>query len=166
MEKVQHWKVARRVAEKIWAMNKYEIMARGYDYYKEVSYTFRSLDSFTRIEALYVQMNSFLDLPYKKGAVLTTLEHVWGYFKRIATIDEKNHFFQAFEKCKLIEEPTFFQFPHEVEQCKDILRSLLKKYPNRYLQFSRFLYPEQKWNEVTLKKREFLWKDGAIFIRI
>ncbi|MFV8826334.1 DUF1722 domain-containing protein [Alkalihalobacterium sp. APHAB7] len=164
MENVVQLKVARRVAERIWAINKYEIMAKGYDQYKEVSKSFHSLDSFTRMEAIYFQINEILCLPYKKGAVITTLEHIWGYFKKIATAEEKEAFFQALESCKLLDCLSFDNFPREFSQCRSVLLSLLDKYPNSYLQMSRFLHSDRPWNEVIVRSRNFVWKDGVVYI--
>ncbi|MEB1807177.1 MAG: YbgA family protein [Bacillaceae bacterium] len=164
MENVKHLKVARRVAERIWAVNKYEIMAKGYDQYKEISNSFRLLDSFTKIEAVYFQINEILNLPYKKGAVITTLEHIWGYFKKKATSEEKEAFFQALEKCKLLDCVSFDNFPPEVIQCRNVLGRLLDQYPDSYLQVSRFLHPERSWDEITVRNRRFVWKNGIVFI--
>ena len=164
MESVKHLKVARRVAEQIWAVNKYEIMAKGYEQYKEVSKSFRSLDSFTGIEAIYFQINEILNLPYKKGALITTLEHIWGYFKKKASAEEKEAFFKALEKCKLLDCQTFDELPPEVIHCRNVLASLLDQYPNSYIQVSRFIQPARPWDELTVRNRRFVWKNGTVFI--
>ena len=59
------------------------------------------------------------------------MHHVWGYFKKYATKEEKDNFFEMIE-----------EYHNNIYKKEDLIKEvkyLLKKYPNKYLEESTFI---------------------------
>ena len=72
-----------------------------------------------------------LALPENRGQVSNAFQHIWGYFKKQATAEEKADFMLLLEK-----------YQHGQAQQEDLIKgiqTLLERYPNRYLQDSTLL---------------------------
>jgi uncharacterized protein YbgA (DUF1722 family) len=67
---------------------------------------------------------------------VNTLEHVWGYFKKSADEDDKQHFFSLLDELRSAEDDTFDEITNEMKQ---FLQNLLQKYPSNYLSRSTFI---------------------------
>ncbi|MCD8503440.1 MAG: YbgA family protein [Bacillaceae bacterium] len=139
--------------EKLWAKNKYEIMGKGYNQYKRIKSSFSSVCSTLDYYLIFFDISSARTLPFSKKAIINTLEHIWGYFKKVATETEKHHFFTLLSSVKNLTEDHFCAFPKEVMECLSYVRELLGKYPNNYLMDSTILFPNLRWNEVVVKKQ-------------
>ena len=72
-----------------------------------------------------------VSLPEDKGQVTNALHHVWGYFKKYATKEEKNHFFEMIEE--------YHNNKYKKEDLIKEIKHLIKKYPNKYLEESTFI---------------------------
>ncbi len=144
-------KRSRTLTEKLWARNKYTVMAKGYEHYKRVSVALKNADSTEELFAVYKQIEETLNLPYTKKGMRTTLQHMWGYFKKEATSEEKDVFFVKLEYLMSCSPPLTDQ---EVEPIRDHLMTLLGKYPSQYLLNSTLIQPHLLWNEVDYKKQK------------
>lgn len=81
--------------ELLWASEKYTVMAKGYNFYKDIQGIMREAQSaadYTEIEKRIVRLKQ---KPFDKKALIITLEHVWGYFKKTADESDKQHFFRC-----------------------------------------------------------------------
>ena len=72
-----------------------------------------------------------VSLPEDKGQVTNALHHVWGYFKKYATKEEKANFFEMIEE--------YHNNKYKKEDLIKEVKHLLKKYPNKYLEESTFI---------------------------
>lgn len=138
--------------EMIWAKNKYDIMARGYEKYSAIKQMFKQSNSISNYSTIYNEIKMMRDLPYKTNAIVNTLEHIWGYFKKRATHEEKQQFFLYLEKIQKLPTQSFIQLPTEVAQLIIFAAYLAEKYAESYLQNTTILFPKLVWNEVTRKK--------------
>lgn len=146
--------------EKLWAKNKYEVMARGYAYYSQIKSSFHHATLVTDYLAIYQTIDSVRKLPFSKRAMVNTLEHLWGYFKKIASPSEKEQFFYLLDRVKQFESEHFTKLPLEIEKCVNYIKQLLLTYPNQYLLNSTLLFDDLCWNEITLKRKNILINDS------
>lgn len=84
-----------RVGTEFWAHHKYSIMARGYQYYKEIQRFVKN-----RLAILIVEENELIEkvqndikAEVSVKALDNVILHLWGYFKNKATEKEKETFF-------------------------------------------------------------------------
>ena len=92
----------------LWAKNKYLVLSHSSNIYKEIrEYLKQDQVEVSHVEDLIQQA---LALPENRGQVSNAFQHIWGYFKKQATPEEKADFML-----------------------------LLERYPNRYLQDSTLL---------------------------
>ena len=59
------------------------------------------------------------------------MHHVWGYFKKYATKEEKDNFFEMIEE--------YHNNKYKKEALIKEVKYLLSKYPNKYLEESTFI---------------------------
>lgn len=88
----------RKHVEKEWAKYKYCIMERSYKFYKEVSKGMAA-DNFSYTQFINV-INQFMDIETEKTQIINTIYHVWGYFKKLASEEEKNQIFTLIDNYK------------------------------------------------------------------
>jgi uncharacterized protein YbgA (DUF1722 family) len=138
--------------EKLWARNKYDIMAKGYDNYSCIKTMFKNADNNDDYYTIYEKLVLMRKLPYTKKAIINTLEHTWGYFKKKASLEEKQLFFQLLEDLNKSSLESFISMPSQVEKVMTLIVLLAEKYEETYLLNSNFLFPQLLWNEVQLKK--------------
>ena len=72
-----------------------------------------------------------ISLPEDKGQVTNALHHAWGYFKKSATKEEKDNFFEMIED--------YHTNNTTKEDLIEEVKKLLEKYPNMYLEESTFI---------------------------
>ena len=126
----------KKEAELQWASEKYTIMAKGYAFYKDIQGKMRDAEAdedYREIQQLIVKYKSE---PYQVKAVVNTLEHVWGYFKKSAVEEDKKHFFSLLNQLSDSKTETMDEIPYEMML---FLQYLLEKYPSDYLKQSTFL---------------------------
>lgn len=113
--------------QKSWAYNKYWVMAHSQQIYNQMRNLAKnnqwSIEKQQIYEALLLQAQETIPT---KGSLINTYQHIWGYFKKSATIQEKDFFLQ------LLLSETFDQ-----KQIERFLNQMLEKYPNDYLIESR-----------------------------
>lgn len=113
----------------LWAKNKYLVLSRSGNIYKEIrEYLKQDQVEVSHVEDLIQQA---VALPENRGQVSNAFQHIWGYFKKQATAEEKAGFMLLLEK---------YQYGQASQE--DLIKGiqiLLERYPNRYLQDSTLL---------------------------
>lgn len=111
-------KSERKRIEEEWAKYKYCIMERSYKFYKEIS---RSLsDNTISYEQFIGQIDQFMKVKTDKNQILNTIYHVWGYFKKIASEEEKNQAFILINRYR------------NNQCCEREIKNLLQQYALKY----------------------------------
>ena len=116
-------------SQKLWAKNKYLVLSHSSKIYLEIrTYLKKEEVSQNKVSELIKQAVS---LPEDKGQVTNALHHVWGYFRKFATKEEKDNFFEMIEE--------YHNNKYKKEDLVKEVKHLLKKYPNKYLEESAFI---------------------------
>lgn len=126
--------------QKEWAQLKYLIMSRSQEDYLEIRKLFRdnTWDEAKELEFQKYLQHALATNP-TKGSLLNAYQHVWGYFKKIATEAEKERY------CQLLEE-----FSVEKDVFLPFLQFLAQKYEVTYLLESKLLFDDS----TNIKERE------------
>ena len=115
--------------QKLWAKNKYLVLSHSSKIYLEIrKYLKQEEVTLSKVSDLIKQAVS---LPEDKGQVTNALHHVWGYFKKYSTKEEKDKFFEMIE-----------EYNNNIYKKEDLIKEvkhLLNKYPNKYLEESTFI---------------------------
>ncbi len=74
-----------------WAHHKYSVMARGYNYYKDIQAYLRPIENCPLQEAgqLFEMIAAVMEKPVTWPALGNVVDHLWGYFKREASEAER-----------------------------------------------------------------------------
>lgn len=126
----------KKETELLWASEKYAVMAKGYNFYKEIQGKMREAQSAEDYDEIQRLIADYKQKPYDKKALINTLEHVWGYFKKEAEESDKKHFFSLLDELKVTETDSYEETPYEIQL---YLQYLLQKYPSDYLKQSTFI---------------------------
>ena len=126
-------KKIRKQCEQIWARNKYYVLSKSHKVYLEIREYLK--ESEVELEVLLQKINTVNELKESKKDFHNAILHVWGYFKNTAEKVEKNELFRLLEEYRT----------GETDKSSIILyiRTLLEKYPNKYLQQSTLITGEQ-----------------------
>ena len=94
--------------QQLWARNKYLVLSHSSNIYNEIRQYLKN----EQVEVSQVQemIDRACQIPEHRGQVCNAFQHIWGYFKKQASLDER----------------------------KDYML-LLDRYPNTYLQHSTLL---------------------------
>lgn len=114
----------------LWARNKYLVLSHSSKIYLEIRQYLKS-DS---VEAAHVQglIDQAVALPENRGQVCNAFQHVWGYFKKKASTTEKEDFMHLLLR--------YQSGQAEQKDLVRVVRNLLVKYPNPYLQQSTLIF--------------------------
>lgn len=84
-----------KYGSEFWAHHKYSVMARGYQYYKDIQKYIRNRHIFPveQENDLIEKILNYLKLEISASALDNVILHLWGYFKEIASAGEKEYFF-------------------------------------------------------------------------
>lgn len=83
-----------RESQEEWARWKYFVMARSQKEYLALRQLFSGNQwSETKNKQFYQHLDIVKRMPVDLKSKRNTYEHVWGYFKKTATAEEKQHFF-------------------------------------------------------------------------
>lgn len=113
-----------RILEQEWARYKYWVMARSQQHYDKLRVMFKNNQEVDVI-SFYEMIDELRDDPLNPKAQLNALLHVWGYFKKQATTQEKERFIRY--QSNLSGDITTF------DVARKYLRQLSKKYEISYL---------------------------------
>ena len=79
--------------EVLWRENKYEVMSHSQNAYREIQKSISNL-SYEELNGLIVEAKK---VDKTKGSITNTYQHIWGYFKKQATDNEKQKTFVLLE---------------------------------------------------------------------
>ena len=117
-----------------WAILKYFILSKSQNDYREIRKLFQDHSWTSEKEAMFQTCISHaLTTPSKKGDMLNAYQHVWGYFKKCATVDEKKHYEYLLETYTL-----------EKDELNPFLKQLTVTYQVPYLLQSALLFEEER----------------------
>lgn len=108
--------------QKYWHYQKYNVMMRDYRDYLHIKTIIKHGATY---EELIQALDTILQKPIGHKAFINTFQHLWGYFKKEATIEEKEHYLQIMD---LLESQSthYTSYIHFIQQ-------LIQKYNNQYL---------------------------------
>ncbi|MER2116113.1 MAG: YbgA family protein [Solibacillus isronensis] len=109
--------------EILWREEKYNVMFYSQNHYNAIRQAMKNKASYKEISALIEQA---LSLTPTEGSMRNACQHMWGYFKKVATEEEKKQYEQLIQTTDFSELLTF-------------LKGLAEKYEVTYLLESRVL---------------------------
>ena len=119
----------RALCQQLWARNKYLVLSHSSNIYNEIRQYLKNKE----VEASLVQemIDRACQIPEHRGQVCNAFQHIWGYFKKKATENERKDYMLLLDRYR------FGQASKEDLIAKT--RDLLERYPNTYLQNSTLL---------------------------
>ena len=123
----------KRECEKLWAKNKYYVLSKSHKAYLEIRQYLKEKE----VDIVFLQgkIQEVKDLKESKKDLINAISHIWVYFKKEASEIEKQGLFNILEE--------YMQGNKNQKSVIKYINSLLKKYPNKYLQESTLLTGEQ-----------------------
>ena len=123
----------KKECEELWAKNKYYVLSKSHKVYLDIREYLKEKE----VDIAYLQekIQSAKDIKESKKDFHNAILHVWGYFKKEASEREKQGLFAILEE--------YMEGKNNQESVIQYLNTLLKRYPNEYLQKSTFLKGEQ-----------------------
>ncbi|MHC5228906.1 YbgA family protein [Enterococcus sp. LJL99] len=129
--------------QKEWAILKYLILSKSQNDYRQIRKLFQNHSWDAEKEAVFqALLQHAMAEPPKKGNLINAYQHVWGYFKTIATLEEKKHY-----------EQLLIAFSIDTDELKPFLKQLTLKYQESYLLQSALLF-EEKGKQILKKECE------------
>ena len=128
-----------------WAEHKYWVMAHSQQLYNQIRVLAKNNDWSDETTDTFENLlqEAALQVPTRK-TLTTAYEHVWGYFKKIATPEEKNDYLRRLAVLEV-----------DNDQLGSFLKNLTLKYQVTYLMHSRLIreiQEEQEKNETLARK--------------
>ena len=122
----------RRECEELWAKNKYYVLSKSQKAYLEI----REYLKKKKLDILWLneKIQETRDMKESKKDFSNAILHLWGYFKKKATKIEKQGLFNILEE--------YMGGRSNQKSLIEYINTLLKKYPNKYLQESTLLTGE------------------------
>ena len=119
----------RALCQQLWARNKSLVLSHSSNIYNEI----RQYLNNEEVEVSMVQemIDRACQIPEHRGQVCNAFQHIWGYFKKKATDDERKDYMLLLDRYR------FGQVSKEDLITKT--RDFLERYPNTYLQHSTLL---------------------------
>ena len=126
-------KNTKRECEELWAKNKYYVLSKSHKAYLEIREYLKEKE----VDIVFIneKIQEVKDLKESKKDFSNAILHIWGYFKKEASEIEKQGLFNILEE--------YMQGKKNQKSVIEYINSLLKKYPNKYLQESTLLTGEQ-----------------------
>ena len=119
----------KRECEEIWAKNKYYVLSKSHKTYLEIREYLKEEE--VDILSLNEKIQKARDIEESKKDFSNAILHVWGYFKKEASENEKQGLFDILEE--------YMDGKKSQTSVIDYINALLEKYPNKYLQESTLL---------------------------
>ena len=129
---VKH-KDTKKECEELWAKNKYYVLSKSHKAYLDIREYLKEKE--VDILSLHEKIQKVRDIKESKKDFSNAILHVWGYFKKEASEIEKQGLFNILEE--------YMEGKNNQESVIEYINTLLKKYPNKYLQESTLLTGEQ-----------------------
>ena len=123
----------RRECEELWAKNKYFVLSKSHKTYLEI----RGYLKGTELDVLWLneKIQETRDMKESKKDFSNAVLHIWGYFKKDASTIEKQVLFDILNG--------YMEGENNQKVVIESINTLLKKYPNEYLEKSTLLTGEQ-----------------------
>ena len=129
---VKH-KNIKKECEELWAKNKYYVLSKSHKTYLEIREYLKEKE----VDILFLneKIQKVEDIKESKKDFSNAILHVWGYFKKEASEVEKQGLFNILEE--------YMEGKNNQQSVIEYINTLLKKYPNKYLQESTLLTGEK-----------------------
>ena len=129
---VKH-KNIKKECEELWAKNKYYVLSKSHKVYLEIREYLKEKE----VDILFLneKIQKVRDIKESKKDFSNAILHVWGYFKKEASEVEKQGLFNILEE--------YMEGKNNRQSVIEYINTLLKKYPNKYLQESTLLTGEK-----------------------
>ena len=123
----------RRECEKLWTKNKYYVLSKSQKIYLEIREYLKEKE----LDVIWVneKIQETRDMKESKKDFRNAILHIWGYFKKKASTIEKQVLFNILNE--------YVEGKNNQNAVIEYINSLLKKYPNEYLEKSTLLTGEQ-----------------------
>ena len=123
----------KKECEELWAKNKYYVLSKSHKAYLDIRESLKENE--VDILSLHEKIQKVRDIKESKKDFSNVILHVWGYFKKEASEVEKQGLFNILEE--------YMEGKNNQQSVIEYINTLLKKYPNKYLQESTLLTGEQ-----------------------
>ena len=122
----------KKECEELWAKNKYYVLSKSHKAYLEIRAYLREKEP----DVLWVnkKIQEARDMKESKKDFSNAILHIWGYFKKEASTIEKQALFNILNE--------YMEGKNNQDVVIEYINTLLKKYPNKYLQESTLLTGE------------------------
>ena len=122
----------RRECEELWAKNKYYVLSKSQKAYLEIREYLKEKE----LDVLWIneKIQETRDMKESKKDFSNAILHIWGYFKKEASTIEKEELFDILNE--------YMEGKSNQNSVIEYLNTLLKKYPNEYLEKSTLLKGE------------------------
>lgn len=114
--------------EKLWREEKYRVLLHDPNAYNQIRALLKENPS---LEKVQIQIDEAINQSPTTGSIINAYEHMWGYFKNIATDNEKHKALMLKDK--------FINQQIELDTLLSFLRQLANQYEIKYLQESTIL---------------------------
>ena len=123
----------KKECEELWAKNKYYVLSKSHKTYLEIREYLKEKE----VDILFLneKIQNVRDVEESKKDFSNAILHVWGYFKKEASEVEKQELFNILEE--------YMEGKNNQQSVIEYINTLLKKYPNKYLQESTLLTGEK-----------------------
>ena len=123
----------RRECEELWAKNKYYVLSKSQKAYLEIREYLKEKE----LDVIWVneKIQETRDMKESKKDFRNAVLHIWGYFKKNASIIEKEALFNILNE--------YMEGKNNQNAVIEYINTLLKKYPNEYLEKSILLTGEK-----------------------
>lgn len=118
----------RAYIEKRWREEKYHVLFHSQAYYDKIRAMLKLNPTLEEVNEI---IETAIRIPPTTGSILNAYDHMWGYFKMIATDEEKN-------KSKVIRQ-SFVEDQINYDELLNFLKTLTVKYDINYLKQSSIL---------------------------
>jgi len=123
----------RRECEELWAKNKYYVLSKSQKVYLEIREHLKEKE----LDVLWLneKIQETRDMKESKKDFRNAILHIWGYFKKKASTIEKQALFNILNE--------YMEGRNNQKDVIECINTLLKKYPNEYLEKSTLLTGER-----------------------
>ncbi len=123
----------RKECEELWAKNKYYVLSKSQKAYLEIREYLKQKE----LDVLWLneKIQEIRNMKESKKDFRNAILHIWGYFKKNASIIEKEVLFNILNE--------YMEGKNNQDAVIEYINTLLKKYPNEYLEKSILLTGEK-----------------------
>ncbi|MFT4452429.1 YbgA family protein [Parvimonas sp. G1425] len=122
----------RKECEELWAKNKYYVLSKSHKTYLDIREYLKEKE--VDILVLNEKIQKVRDMKESKKDFRNAILHIWGYFKKQSSEIEKQELFNILEE--------YMEGKNTQSYVIGYIKTLLARYPNKYLQESTLLKGE------------------------